>query len=416
MNFLYPGFLIAAGAVSAAVVVLHLLVTQQPRSEDLPTVRFVPDVPARSTSVAIRPSDLLLLLLRVLMIMAIGAAFAQPQLKPKRQAVARIVMVDASRAVKDMKEVADSATPLVKGAAAVVVFDSVAREVTPAHAPDSLAALAAGPKSARRGMLSTAMITGLRAAARVRDAADSIEMVVVSPLVGEERDAATDELRNLWPGHIRVVRVAGPDQTADADAAKNTPRPRVEWADSAKSTMWQARAKTDTIGAVRAGTSVMVYNFARRWQPAAGMPDSLTRVYARWDDGEPAAFERINGNDCVRSIAFSLPNAGDAILRPDFVRFVDGLSAPCGVTRDILPLPEAFVSAFSGPAALAPVSSIKPRETRMTPLVPWLLGGALLLALLELLVRRMSGDAAASREAELTASRPAAKPVTGAAA
>jgi len=115
MSFLFPGFLVAAGLVSAAVVVLHFLVTQQPRSEDLPTVRFVPDVPARSTSVAIKPSDLLLLLVRVLTIMAIGAAFAQPQLKPKHQRVSRIVMADVSRATGNIKEVAASAARYTQG-------------------------------------------------------------------------------------------------------------------------------------------------------------------------------------------------------------------------------------------------------------------------------------------------------------
>ena len=59
---------------------------------------------------AIRPSDLLLLLLRVdRMIMLIGAAFAQPQLKPKHQRIARLVMVDVSRAVSNIRELADSA-------------------------------------------------------------------------------------------------------------------------------------------------------------------------------------------------------------------------------------------------------------------------------------------------------------------
>jgi hypothetical protein len=52
----------------------------------------------------------------------------------------------------------------------------------------------------------------------------------------------------------------------------------------------------------------------------------------------------------------------------------------------------------------------------MTPLVPWLLGGALLLALLELLVRRISGDEGRIRKSETADKTATAKPVTGAAA
>ena len=76
------------------------------------------------------------------------------------------------------------------------------------------------------------------------------------------------------------------------------------------------------------------------------------------------------------------------MLRPDFVRFTEALKAPCGVMHDFTPLPAEFMSAFDGPAHLASVRAVKPQITRMTPLVPWLLGAALLLALLELLVRR----------------------------
>jgi hypothetical protein len=417
MSFLFPGFLVAAGLVSAAVVVLHFLVTQQPRSEDLPTVRFVPDVPARSTSVAIKPSDLLLLLVRVLTIMAIGAAFAQPQLKPKRERVGRIVLADVSRATGNIREVADSVATFASSTSAAIVFDSIAHEVDPTKLADTLGAVAGQTnRSTSRGSLSSALITGLRAAARVREAADSLELVVVSPFVGEERDAATDSIRALWPGHVRLVKVAAANLAADTGAAA-APSARVEWADSvaagAPNTFWTARAKPDTIGAVRAGDAVLIYPFVRKWQPAI-TTDSVTRVYARWADGEPAAFERRSGTSCVRTVAFSLPTAGDVSLRPDFVRFVDELSSPCGVTRNVAPLSPDFLASFEGSKTLAPVTAIKPRETRMTPLVPWLLGAALVLALVELLVRRISGGNAGAA-AEL-AETPKARTSTGVAA
>lgn len=408
VSFLFPGFLYAAGAVALGVVVLHLLVTQQPKSDVLPTVRFFPDVVARSTSVTIRPSDLWLLLLRVLMILLIGTAFAQPQLRPDHRSVARLVAVDVSRAVGNPAQLADSARAYTAGSAGVVLFDSRAREVTPSAAGDSLAAYTSPPRlteTRTRGALSAALIVALRAASRIRESADSLEIVVVSPFVREEADAATQTIRALWPGHVRIVRVtatAGP--AADSVRSRSAhARTRIQWADSGATTEWVPRTRVDTIGAVRAGDEVLVFPFVRRWQLRSA-PDTAVsanaRVYARWSDGEPAALERVVGVDCIRSLAVPMPTAGDAILRPEFVRFSDALAAPCGSAHDFSPLPPEFMTALEGGARLASSGAVKPRATRMTPLVPWLLAGALLLALLELLVRRRISPSVATADAE----------------
>jgi len=398
MTFLAPGFLIAAGLVSLGVVVLHLLVTQQPRSEQLPTVRFVPDVPARSTSVTIRPSDLFLLLLRVLVIMLIGAAFAQPQLKPKHQTIARIVAIDVSRAAANPAEVADSARKFTQGAAAVVLFDSTAREVPVASAMDSVTAQGRQPRAPQRNALSAAMITSLRAASRVRGAADSIDMVVVSPFLANERDAATMSVRSLWPGHVHSVRVS-PVTDSSATRANTAQKVRVEWADSGAATMWSKREHVDTIGAVRVGDNVLVSQFPRRWQPNVKL-DSVTRVYARWMDGEPAGFERVTADGCVRSMGVAMPSAGDVALRPDFIRFTQALTAPCGTAHDMTPLPADFMTAFDGPEKLAATNTVKPQVAHMTPLVPWLLLAALIISFLEFFIRRR-GSEAESEEAAL---------------
>jgi hypothetical protein len=143
-----------------------------------------------------------------------------------------------------------------------------------------------------------------------------------------------------------------------------------------------------------------VYPFVRRWVPAAPL-DSNTRIYARWVDGTPAALEVMKGDQCTRSLAVPMPTEGDAILRPDFARFLNNLEQPCGTAHDFAPIPAAFMTAFEGPAKLAPTSAIKPPITKMTPLVPWLLAAALLLALIELLVRYRSEVGAAKRHAEL---------------
>ncbi len=388
MSFLAPGFLVAAGLAALAVVGLHFLSTRDPRLELLPTARFLPDVAVRATATAIRPTDLRLMLLRAAMVLVVGSALARPVITPPRQPVARIVAVDVSRAVGRPAELADSAQARLADAAAVILFDSTAREV-PEGASDSLRTLAdAGARAAApRGSLSAAFIAASRAAARLRDRADSLELVVVSRFVAEERDAATSKIRALWPGRVTTVQVAATGVPERGDSI------RVEWADSGATALWAARPTPDTVGAVRAGDAVLVYPFGRRWRPASA-PDSLTRVLARWADGEPAALERATAGGCVRSVAFTLPTEGDALLRPEFQRFTASLGAPCGEPRELTPLPTSVMASLRGAGPLAPTAAIARRIERVTPLMPWLLGAGALLLLLESVVRRRPGRTA----------------------
>jgi hypothetical protein len=388
MNFLAPGFLAAAGLVALGVVGLHFLSTREPRMEQLPTARFVPDAPVRASALTVRLSDLLLLVLRVLVVMLAGAALARPVLTPARTPVARILAVDVSRGTGQPTELADSARANLTRAATVIFFDSTAREMTPGVAADSLAAYVQRPASAAApaGSLSAALIAARRAAARLRDTADSLELVVISPYVKQERDAATDALRALWPGRVTTVQVAAASNAAASDKVV------VEWADSGANGVWTGRGAADTIGAVRAGDAVLVYPFVRQWR-AAAQADSSRRVYARWMDGEPAAFERAMAKGCVRSLAIPLPTEGDALLRPDFQRFLAGLSAPCGATADLTPLTAEFLKTFHGDGPLAASNAIARRTQRVTVLMPWLLGAALLFALVELVARRRTSRA-----------------------
>ncbi len=395
MTFLFPGFLIAAGAVSMGVVVLHFLITQQPKSEDLPTVRFVPDVPARSTSLAIKPSDLWLLLLRVIAIMLIGAAFAQPILTPQHQTVARIVVVDASRGVGSMAELADSAAKYANGAAALIIADSLAYEVPSASFNDSISALSTKPASIRKGSLSPALITAMRAGARVREQADSIELVVISPFVNESRDAALSPVRALWPGTISNVKVAAAS-SADASAVPA----EVVWVSSDNSPLWSARETPDTVGAVRADDVVLVAPFVRNFKPTETL-DSTTRVFARWPDGEPAGLETVTASGCIRTLGLTMPSGGDVALRPDFIRLQAKINEPCGVFKDFTSISDETMSEIAGSGGLASIDDIQPKASKMTPLVPWLLAAALLLVLFELFVRRRIEQGAQQKEEAL---------------
>ena len=403
MIFLAPVYLIAAGAVAAGAVALHFLSTREPDTDLLPTVRFIPDVPVQANTITLRFSDLWLLVLRVLLLLLLGTALARPLIHPVAAPVLRIAAVDVSRAVASPHELLDSARGHIEGAAAVVLFDHEARTVRDAAAIDSLDVFADSARWSRAtyGSLSSALIAALRMASGLRDGADSLQLVVISPFAQEERDAATERIRALWPGRIDVVRVAAriPRAASEPPLASGSVE-RIEWADSAATELWAEREPPDTIGAVRANDAVMVYPFVRRWRPASGAdPESAddrslpgdrgeTRVYARWMDGEPAALELATAGGCIRSIAIPLPTEGDAILRPDFQRFLAGLENPCGEPADLSPLSDDFMTAFAGDGPLAPASQVERQVRRTTPAVPWILALALAVALAELWLRR----------------------------
>ncbi len=420
MSFLHPGWLVAAAMVAAGVVALHFLSRRRPRPAPLPTARFVPDLTVHAPSRGRLPTDLVLLALRAAAVMAIGAALAGPVVTPPRRPVARVVLVDVSRAVRSLAAVRDSALAWAAGGA-LVVFDSTAR-----LAHDGPAAAPGGRRPA--GSLSAALALAVRTAGELRAQADSLELVVVSPLVREEWDRATPGLRRLWPGRARLVRVA---------AAEETPKPRIAveaspedplratvallgersrsagetrlvrhaptgrdsaWARTTggalvvwpvePAALWPRRARADTVGAVvhpelgAADALVVVAAFARSSLTPPGAP------LARWVDGEPAAVERPLGAGCERDVAIPVADAGDLALRRSMRLLVAALAEPCGGPADLRPLSDSQVALLRGDGALLPTSRIeRTGEVALPPAGPWLLGLAAMLLVVELLAR-----------------------------
>lgn len=413
MTLLAPLFFQAALAVAAVVVGLHFIVTRQPPSSALPTARFVPPGSVQVTTVS-RPRDLLLLLLRVVTVLLVGLAFARPVRTPERVPHARIVLADVSFAIGDPTQLRDTVRALLRPHDVLIAFDSAARMLVPA----AFDTLTPGRADAR---LSPALVTALRAAGELRARADSIELVVVSPLQASALDAATLVIRDLWPGPIRLVetatrepaestagvavqapsddglrialrvdttdagvRVVRGELTADDSAWAATGRTLVHWPASGMPTGFQPRSQPDTAGAVIAGDDALVFPLHREWQQA----DSRARVIARWIDGSAAALERPVGDGCIRSVAVPVPERGDLVLRPSFGRLAHTLTKPCSADR-IGPAIDADTrSALSGHGPLVHRDAIPAPDNVVVPIVPWLLGAALLLALLELFVRR----------------------------
>lgn len=429
MTFLAPGFFFASLAVSAAIVALHFIVTRQPRAGILPTARFVPDTPATTVARAKRPSDLLLMLLRVLLVLAAGAGLAKPVLTASRGAEARVILVDVSRSARDSLATRDSVRAIYRDGDAVVVFDSSARLLA-GNGGNTLGAL--GPTT-KRGNLSAALIAALRAGSSLRDRADSLELVIVSPFAREELDAATDSIRKLWPGRARLVRVnvAAPDmtvagklemrvdandpltvtvalarkreagdgkrETGNGQRATEDGQRVIEWPASTRPPFAIERAQRDTVGGVMAGEAIVVSAFERRWSFPA---DSLrgAEVIARWVDGEPAAVEKPDGAGCVRSVAIPVSPVGDFVIRHDFVRFVESLSGVCAGITSLTPADPAVVASLEGRRGLAPREAFQPLRDTRSDLAPWLFALALAAAIAELFVRRRGKDAKAVGE------------------
>lgn len=422
MTFLAPLFFAAALGMASVVVALHFIVTRQPPSRMLPTTRFVPERTVRAPSRAVRPEDLLLLLLRVLLVLVVGAAFARPVLVPPKRMVARIILLDVSRDIRDRREVGDSARALYRRGDAVIVFDSGARSLGGAIA-DSLAHLRQGSRSAR---LSPAFVAALRAAPLLRASADSLEMVIVSPMMRHAMDEATMQLRALWPGRITLKQVAAhadssqssvvsvrahsddPVAVASALLRKGNRGPLVRLVRGALAsddTVWardsghvlvhwpaevapfgsKAGTTVDTVGAVAARSSVVVAPFERRWRFDRSASSSAV---AHWIDGDPAAVERSVGAGCVRGVAIPVTGTGDLILSPGFVRLLTALTDACGGGRRLAVLSPAQRATLAGTGGLAPSSLIRPPDVTASPIVPWLLALALLLAAFELFARR----------------------------
>ncbi len=430
MTFLSPLPLVLAGAVALGVLALHLLTTRRPPPTMLPTARFVPLTETRAVARTSRPTDLLLMVLRMLAVLLIGAAFARPVFDASGPAIRTVVMLDVSRAVADPAAARAAAAAQMGEGGALVVFDTAAHELV--GTTDSLVTPDSAPGASRAavGSMSPAFVVARRAAARIARGADSVRLVLVSPLVEGAVDAATPGLRGAWPGRVEVVRVAAATDTARGDPAtlvtpleddplapavaavgglRGAPRVRIVRAASAEPVspaadlagadvliIWPA-AFDDSIAPAGVtafdpsgdGSTTIV-------APLGRLPlDTTTagaRVIARWNDGSAAAVQAPADGGCVRHVGIGVPLAGDLTLRAPFTRFLEVLLAPCGGTVGA-PLPDEAI-AFLQPAEAAPLASAADVAASVTgegsrwPLI--LLVAATALLVVELLARRRS--------------------------
>ena len=413
MSFLAPVFLAAGAAVAVAIVLLHFLARRRPRPAVLPTARFVPDRPARWPSRAPRPTDWLLLALRVLAIVAISAAFAQPVREPTRAASARIVLVDHGRGVADELAMRDSARAILRPDDVLIAFDTTARVVS-GNPRDSAAVLT---RSRVRASLSAALVAAERAAHRVRNRADSIELAIVSPFASESWDDATWVLRARWNGRARLVSIplsrgdtgsraidvravaSDPVHAAAVPfASDREPLTRIvrdlpsvadsTWAREGRHVLvhWPIAADSAAPTAVGVVTreGVLAASLVRR---AIDLGEGA-RIVARFGDGSPAVVERAYGAGCLRDVGFDLPPAGDVPLRESTRRLVGVVGAPCASDEPSSVMPPGRLDSLRGGGALLATSSLARPPEQQSAATSWLLIAGALLLIAEVGVRQ----------------------------
>jgi hypothetical protein len=429
-----PSALIVGGVGLLVLVAAHLISRRPQRAEWLPTARFVPERGARVAAQGAGLSDLGLLLLRAIVVVALAAAFAGPLAAPSPGSVAHVVAVDMSADVGDPAEARDSARAVMRAGDLMTVFDTASRAVT-RSALDSM------HRSMARGSLSAALAGAAREGSRLGAGgndhsagrgSDSVELVLVSPFSNDEMDDATLAIRSAWPGRVRIIPVSprAVDTTArpvealgavddpviaavatsgfrtrgfaarvvrrtptaaDSAWASEAQRLLVHWPARGTATSWPSRPNVDTSGAVIVGDAVLVANLPRRWVLAGA-------VAARWVDGEPAAVDRPFNRGCIRDVGLTVDDVGDITLRRDFHRVLANLitGGGCGGPTDSRSVSASVRRSLEGAGPLASARSLRsPRigaDRRATWAAP-LLALALVLLLVEPLLRRNTGRA-----------------------
>jgi len=433
VSFATPLYAWTGIAASLAVVALHLLAWRRPPMSPLPTARFAPEVPIRTVSRAVKPADLALLALRVLLVLLVAGALAGPRFIARVQGTARVIVLDRSHGGQVGAAAAQAARAAFRAGDALVVFDSTAHAVRNV----TVDSIAVGEANAT-GSLSAGLVAAIRAARVLQRERDSVEIVIVSAFGSDELDAATGSVRRAWPGAVRLVRVpgtpndstprgrpevrSGPGDAVTAALALSGPtfsggRVRVirdgitsadsawaraggaivAWPSSGTMAGWRARSPSDTAFGVSvlgtaagpsangARAATVVAPFVRRATVPVG------NVVARWQDGEPAATETALGTGCVRSVAVTMPSAGDLAVTPAFRRFAEQLVRPCAGSRSATAVSDSTLSAIL-PVSVSrdsipriATADVVPGDSR---LAAWMLGVALVTALAELYVRR----------------------------
>ena len=348
MTFATPWLFGAAVAASLLVGVLHLLSVRQPPVRARPTARFATRGDARAVARRPRPNDLLLLILRVLALLAAGAALAGMQLDAGGARTVRLVMVDSAVAT-------DSSWRARQLRAVEAFIASAARgEGAVEQQLHPVAGLARDP--ARAVVRATQVAASLAAD---RPALERVELLVVMPDRVETLEGWA-AWRTQWPGAITVQRaepvgqadeqsengIAGAQSSVETSVMNDAatvamtslfgrtaadPRVTIVWPQDGAPVGWAVRPVPDTVSAVAARGQALVGPFVR---VADALPVDIMKTHraiAWWSDGAAAAVEERVGDRCLRTVGIRVPAASDLLLSAPAEGLLRALRAPCGM-------------------------------------------------------------------------------------
>jgi hypothetical protein len=455
INVATPWVLWVAAAGALMTAVLHFISVKRPPAMLLPTARFLPDRAVRAVSRSAKPSDPLLLLLRVVALLLAGIALAGVTVRGARTQIGRVVIIDRGGAPADSVGLRAAALAVLRRRTAstastgasggqfagtrIVTLDSTARVMSIAEMrafnPDTMHTSHAG------ATVSSAILAGIRAAsAMVRDETDidSVELVLVSG-ANHGPDASLSSVRTLWPGRLELVPIArsvaggesvavravarfigaapnaavlsavGPaairgrtDVAPRAAASTATVRDSaavdsvlIDWPATGVPASWTAE-KPDTIGAIVANGVALVSPFVR----LAKVPTERrgrARVIAWWSDGEVAAIEIPGARGCTRQVAVVVPPYANVLQGSAARPLLGAVVAPCGGRIVSAPLTPAERSLLSGSGGAASARAFRTGIARRTPFGSVMLLVALLLLAVEWWIRDRDGLSKAFR-------------------
>ena len=425
-----PWILAASVLVAVATCVLHFISVRRPPVLLLPTMRFLPERPVRAVSRSARPSDLWLLLLRVLAVLLAGAALSGLYWRAAGTKHGRIVVIQHAPN-DDVVAVRNAVARAIKGAfttdtsTRIVVLDTVAHMLTGSESQAFRAETLSQVNFTNGAQLST-LSAGVLAATRAANLlvtdernVDVVDLVIVAPFTPSWRDAAAPIVRASWPGAIRLIaardtaRGASGVAADSADVLMAVPKRRVTlagdeasdavlsallargWMDATSGTTarfataistgnaaqtspisieWPASgvpagwdaSPAKTVGAVVARGEALVFPFHR----TAHVPAAIlarARPLAWWSDGEVAAIEVPTGASCTRHVGIQVPAASDLLQGPAARALLLALSGPCGGEQDRRTLSDDELELFAGKGASAPASAFKSAAVVRTP-------------------------------------------------
>ncbi|MBV9774250.1 MAG: BatA domain-containing protein, partial [Gemmatimonadetes bacterium] len=212
LTFARPA-LLAAGALAALVpLALHLIARRPPQRVALPTLRFLAPDPRTAIRVRRRPTDLLLLALRVLLLLLLGGAAAGPAWLPRQHGTAELVLLDRSAGMRGpaWRAAVEAARrrllgPDGRARGSLVVFDTAAMRVEPRAVTAALLDSLAGSAPGTVAPSYAAALRAIPGAARELRGADSVRVTLLSALRWDGwRPGLAYVRRAAWPGSLTL--------------------------------------------------------------------------------------------------------------------------------------------------------------------------------------------------------------------